>query len=154
MVNVATVHCGPMSRLLATILLLLAATHAQAQFTFGIPDNSTIELDGRYYVLLAGNLVANGTLGYNLLAPTSMIACARPNNVAQIVTTRPFRFNSSTETVFLATSLNPNGTDGVQFSYPFDRAILRLRSATGDLVCNGDVPAPPGLDTLLRSGFE
>jgi hypothetical protein len=136
------------------MFLFLAASGAQAQATFSVPDNSTIELDGRYYVLLAGNLVANGALGYNLLAPTSMTLCTRSNGMDQVQTLRPLRFNGNTETVFLTTVPDRDGADGVQMSFPFDRAILRLRSGTGDLVCNGEVPAPPGLDTLFRSGFE
>ncbi len=143
-----------MIRLLTAILLFLAANTAQAQFSVGIPDNSTIELDGRYYVLLSGTLVANGALGYNLLAPTSMTLCRRSNGMAQVPTSRPFRFNGNTETIFLTTVPDRDGADGVQISFPFDRAIVRLRSGTGDLICNGDVPAPPGLDTLFRNGFE
>lgn len=143
-----------MTRLFAALFLILAADSAQAQFSFGVPDNGVIELDGRYYAMLAGTLVANGALGYNLTAPTSMTGCRRSDGTAQISTSRPFRYNGSTETVFLTTVPDRNGTDGVQISFPFDRAILRLRSGTGDLVCGGQVPAPPGLDTLFRSGFE
>jgi hypothetical protein len=139
--------------LLFGLLAAIFVAPAHAQTTIAFTDGATLELDGRFYVMLAGNVVANGVQGYNVLAPLSLTNCARSNGQAQVVTARPFRWNNGANVIYLATTPR-GGIDGLQFAFPFDRAILRVASATGDIVCGGDVPTPPGLDIVYRDGFE
>jgi hypothetical protein len=142
-------------RLALLLALCVAAPLAHAQSAvFSFPQGATVELDGRYYVMLGGTLSASTANGYVANAPLSMSNCQRPGGAAFVTTTRPFSWGSPTNVIFLTTANNPDGTNGIRVWVPFDRVILRLRSSTGDLVCGGDVPTPPGLDTIFRSGFE
>jgi hypothetical protein len=136
------------------LLLLLAASPAAGAFTLSFSGGATIAIDDRWYVMLAGNLVVEPGQGYVLQAPVGISGCARPNAQAQTVTTRPLRFNNAVDVVYLTPQNNRDGTSGPQILAPFDRPLLRFTSATGDIVCNGEVPPPPGLDTVFRSGFE
>jgi hypothetical protein len=142
-----------MPRTVLLVLLLAIAAPANA-LTLAFAGGATIGIDGRWYVMLAGNLVVDPGLGYVLQAPVGISGCARGNGQPQVVTTRPLRFNNPAEVVYLTTTDNPDGSTGAQILQPFDRPLLVFRSATGDIVCAGEVPAPPGLDTLFRSGFE
>lgn len=135
---------------LPALLLATAAPAAPVAFSSG----AALELDGRWYFTLAGQLVAQGAPGYLLQAPVGFSNCRRSNGQMLVSNARPFRWNDGTATIWLATNANPDGSDGPRFQYLFDRPILRLRSSTGDLLCDGEVAAPPGLDTLFRWGFE
>lgn len=134
------------------LLLAVAAPAGAATVSFG--GGATVAIDNRWYVMLAGNVVVEPGQGYVLQAPVGMSGCVRSNGQAQQVTSRPLRFNSPSEVVYLTLADNRDGSTGAQILYPFDRPLLVFRSATGDIVCAGEVPPPPGLDTLFRSGFE
>ena len=137
---------------LALSLCLPAAPASAVPVAFGA--GAALELDGRWYFTLPGRLLAEGAQGYLLDAPVGFANCRRSNGQMLVSNGRPFRWNAGSATIWLATSANPDGSDGPRFQYLFDRPILRLRSSTGDLVCDGEVGPPPGLDTLFRWGFE
>lgn len=123
--------------------------------TIAFASTAALELDGRWYVVQAGNLVGGGAqAGWSLQAPVEFLNCRRANNQMLVSNDRPFRWNAATATIWLTATANADGSSGPQFQYRFDRPLLRLRSTTGDLVCEGEVPPPPGLDTLFRWGFE
>lgn len=142
-----------MPRTVLLVLLLAIAAPANA-VTLAFSGGATVGIDGRWYVMLAGNLVVDGGSGYALQAPVGMSGCVRGNGQPQVVTGRPLNFNNPAEVVYLTTTDNRDGSTGAQILQPFDRPLLVFRSATGDIVCAGEVPPPPGLDTLFRSGFE
>jgi hypothetical protein len=140
---------------LATVALLAAALPSAASAVpIAFQQGAALELDGRWYFTLPGQLVAQGAQGYLLDAPVGFVNCRRAGGQMLVSNDRPFRWNAGSATIWLATTANPDGSDGPRFQYLFDRPILRLRSSTGDLVCEGEVAAPPGLDTLFRWGFE
>lgn len=132
---------------------ILAATPAFAT-PIEFQSGAALELDGRWYFTLPGRLVAEGAQGYLLDAPVGFVNCRRAGGQMLVSNSRPFRWNAGAATIWLALTANPDGSDGPRFQFLFDRPILRLRSSTGDLVCDGEVAAPPGLDTLFRWGFE
>lgn len=142
-----------MPRTVLFVLLLAIAAPANA-VTLAFSGGATVGIDGRWYVMLAGNLVVDPGLGYVVQAPVGLSGCVRGNGQPQVVTGRPLRFNNPAEVVYLTTADNRDGGTGPQILQPFDRPLLVFRSATGDIVCAGEVPPPPGLDTLFRSGFE
>lgn len=146
----------PIRRRSAAARALLAILLAPPAFATPIAFQSgtALELDGRWYFTLSGQLVAEGTQGYLLDAPVGFVNCRRAGGQMLVSNNRPFRWNAGAATIWLATTANPDGSDGPRFQFLFDRPILRLRSSTGDLVCDGEVAAPPGLDTLFRWGFE
>lgn len=137
---------------LALLALPLGPPALAGQVAF--QTNAALELDGRWYFTLPGQLVAEGAQGYLLDAPVGFVNCRRASGQMLVSNSRPFRWNAGSATIWLATTANPDGSDGPRFQYLFDRPILRLRSSTGDLVCDGEVAAPPGLDTLFRWSFE
>lgn len=142
-------------RLLAiACLLALAAAPAARAATITLQSSAAVQLDGRWYFILPGNLVADGATGYTLNAPVGFMNCARSNGQMLVSNNRPFRWNNGAATIWLSLAANADGSNGPQVQYLFDRPILRLRSSTGDLICQGEVAAPPGLDTLFRWGFE
>lgn len=141
---------APLLFLLAVLGVVPAARGATLEFQ----DGATVELDGRYYVMLAGTITTDAVLGYTVNAPLGISNCTRPGGLGLVLSQRPLRWNNGQNTIWLTLQANADGGTGIQFRYPYDRAILRLVSSTGDLVCSGEVPAPPGLDTLFRSGFE
>jgi len=135
---------------LLAALLPLPAWSAPIAFQSG----TALELDGRWYFTVSGRLLAEGTKAYLLDAPVGFANCRRSNGQMLVSNDRPLRWNAGAATIWLATSANPDGDNGPRFQYLFDRPILRLRSSTGDLICQGEVAAPPGLDTLSCWGFE
>lgn len=136
------------------LLFLLAASPAAGAFTLSFSGGATVAIDSRWYVMLAGNLVVEPGQGYVLQAPVGISGCVRGNGQPEVVTSRPLRFNNAVDVVYLTLADNREGGSGPQILSPFDRPLLRFTSATGDIVCNGEVPPPPGLDTVFRSGFE
>lgn len=136
----------------AAVVCLLAMPAAAVPIVF--QSGAALELDGRWYFTLGGRLQAEGAQGYLLDAPVGFSNCRRANGQMLVSNSRPLRWNAGSATIWLATSANPDGSTGPRFQYLFDRPILRLRSSTGDVVCDGEVPPPPGLDTLFRWGFE
>lgn len=139
---------------LFVLSILAGAASPASAATFEFQDGATVELDGRYYVMLAGTITTDAVLGYTINAPLGISNCARPGGQSLVLSQRPLRWNNGQNTIWLTLLGNADGGTGIQYRYPFDRAILRLVSSTGDLSCSGEVPAPPGLDTLFRSGFE
>ena len=146
----------PIRRRVAAVLALLAVPLAMpaSAVPIAFQSGAALELDGRWYFTLSGRLLAEGAQGYLLEAPVGFANCRRSNGQMLVSNERPFRWNAGSATIWLATGANPDGSNGPRFQYLFDRPILRLRSSTGDLVCDGEVAAPPGLDTLFRWGFE
>lgn len=124
--------------------------------TIALQSGAALQLDSRWYFILPGSLVASGGpgQGYTLDAPVGFSNCARGNGQMLVSNDRPFRWNAGAATIWLSLAANPDGSTGPQLQFLFDRPILRLRSSTGDLVCQGEVAPPPGLDTLFRWGFE
>ena len=140
-----------MKGILLWLFLTFSSMSAHAQVLFNFQDGATVELDGRYYVMLGGTISATVPQGYVVAAPMSMDVCTRPGGAALVVTSRPFTWGSPPQTIYLTTANNPDGSSGIRYWYPFDRGILVLRSSSDDLSCAGDVPPPPG---LFRNGFE
>jgi hypothetical protein len=140
--------------LLLLFIAVLAVAPATRAATFEFQDGATVELDGRYYVMLAGTITTDAVLGYTVNAPLGISNCTRPGGQGLVLSQRPLRWNGGQNTIWLTLLSNADGSTGIQVRYPFDRAILRMVSSTGDLICSGEVPAPPGLDTVFRSGFE
>lgn len=143
-----------MNRILLLLFCALASTRVDAQVLFNFQDGATVELDGRYYVMLAGTIAATTAQGYLVAAPMSMTNCVRPGGAALVVTSRAFTWGNPAQTIYLTLSDNPDGSNGIRYWFPFDRGILSVRSSSADLICAGDVPAPPGFDILFRNGFE
>jgi hypothetical protein len=145
----------PSTALRLALLAGLACAMPAQGATIAFASTAALELDGRWYVVGGGSLVGGGAQpGWSLQAPVEFLNCRRANNQMLVSNDRPFRWNGGAATIWLSATANVDGSSGPRFEYRFDRPLLRLRSTTGDLVCEGEVAAPPGLDTLFRWGFE
>lgn len=144
------------ARLLAALLLLVAGSSSgvRAQNTiaqYALEGASHILIDGRYYTLEPGTLTLKSDGGIYAGQAASMRDCVRPAGASQQVTTFAFRWNSGLRVIYLDTRLNVPGSRELKLRHENGHRVVELRSATGDISCQGAVQRP---GVLFESGFE
>ena len=137
---------GPWSSALIALALVIAspASHA-APLPIAFQGPWTIQLDGRYYLVDPGTMsVDTGT--FALGAATTLQNCRRSNGLAQMIGPIAFVYSSGLRSVYLNIALA-----GYDLSFVPGGPVLTLSSATGDVVCDGEIAVP---GALFNDGFE
>lgn len=136
--------------------LLALTLPAAAIQTFALEGAAYFEIDGRYYLFGPGDFVADELGGFRTWASTSINDCARRDGGAQLQSTVPFRYGSAqvTRLLWLADAPVAGRLPGAELRREGGNWVIGMRSRSGDVVCNGRIAPPPGVDRLHTDGFD
>lgn len=149
----------PSSRSIRPVLfwgLLVLSLPAAAIQTFSLQGAAYFEIDGRYYLFGPGDFVADEQGGFRTYASTSINDCERRDGGAQNVSTVPFRYGSVqvTRILWLADALVAGRIPGAELRREGSNWVIGMRTKSGDVVCNGRIAPPAGVDRLHADGFD
>jgi hypothetical protein len=123
------------------ILIAVAAMSAAHAETITIPPITHVKIDSLYYPAGTQTITAGDCA---IIAPgVAATACKRSNNAAQQVSTAVLLVNATYAPVYI---------DPAQ-DLIVENGVLHIASKTGDIICNGAVPAPAS-NGIFANGFE
>ncbi|HET9484334.1 MAG TPA: hypothetical protein VFO79_10295 [Xanthomonadales bacterium] len=132
------------------VLLLAATAPATGATTLAFQGAALLQFDSLYYPMSPGTLTIEGGT-FSVGAPASMTNCRRESGLAQTVSS--VRLLAGATTIYLDETATNGAPPPAELRMEFGMAVVRFRSRTGDVVCDGAV-VPVALDTLYRDGFE
>jgi hypothetical protein len=131
---------GPWTPALIALALALSssASHAAA-LPLSFQGPWTIQLDSRYYLVDPGTLSVDAGV-FALAAATTLKNCRRSSGLAQIVGPIALTYSEGLRSVYLNIGLT-----GYELAFGSNGPVLSLSSATGDVVCDGQITQPGSL---------